>query len=439
MRRSIVITMVAMALGLAFLAGPVRSEKDPTAPSPAENRKALALFNEVYDRVQRDYVQPVTPAKAIDGALNGMLSALDPHSAYMNAQAYRDMQADTSGEFGGLGLEVQPDNGNLRVVAPIDDTPAAKAGIRPSDLIAAIDDKPLGDFGPQEAVDALRGAPGTQVKILIHRGAEAPFELTLTRAIIRTKSVKTALLRGNVAYLRISSFAAHTDRDLEAGFADLKQQAKGKLIGLVLDLRSDPGGLLDQAVAVGGAFLGEGEIVSTRGRRPDDRESYSAHRTDMTGGLPIVVLIDGGTASAAEIVAGALQDRHRAMLLGTRSFGKGSVQSIIPLGDDGAIRLTTALYFTPSGRSIQDKGIDPDVMVEPATIQPIKAGTRQREADLKGALKNPDDPAAGAAGAGEAKVAPVTDPAAVGTDKDYQLNRALDLLAGVAGFAKKGP
>jgi carboxyl-terminal processing protease len=216
----------------------------------------------------------------------------------------------------------------------------------------------------------------------------------------------------------------------------VKKQAHDKLTGIVLDLRSDPGGLLDQAVAVGGAFLGDGEIVSTRGRRPDDRESYAAHRSDMTAGLPIVVLIDGGTASAAEIVAGALQDRRRATLLGTRSFGKGSVQSIIPLGDDGAIRLTTALYFTPSGRSIQDKGIEPDIQVEPATVEKLPPGADRHEADLKGALKNPDDPLAGAPSK-ESKSAGATDPAAIGTDKDNQLSRALDLLEGSAGLAKK--
>ncbi len=401
-------------------------------------RKALLLFNDVYDRVGRDYVQPVDPKKLVEGALNGMLGSLDPHSAYMNAQAYKDMQADTSGEFGGLGLEVQPDNGNLRVVAPIDDTPAVKAGIRANDLITAIDGKPLSDFQPQDAVDALRGTPGTQVKIAIQRDGEAPFDLTITRALIRTKSVKTALLRQKIAYLRIASFGAHTGREVENGFYDLKQQAHDKLTGVVLDLRSDPGGLLDQAVAVGGAFLGEGEIVSTRGRKPSDQENYSSHRSDITGGLPIVALIDGGTASAAEIVAGALQDKHRATLLGTRSFGKGSVQSIVPVGDDGALRLTTALYFTPAGRSIQDKGIEPDLVVEPATVAKSAHGDGggRREAELKGALKNPDDPSAGI-GLGEGKDAGGTDPAAIGTDKDSQLNRALDLLDSTGGVAKK--
>jgi carboxyl-terminal processing protease len=429
--------MVAATLALAVLAGPVLSEKsDPGAPSAADTRKALLLFNQVMDRVEHDYVQPVAPNKLVEGALNGMLTSLDPHSSFMNAQAYKDMQADTAGEFGGLGLEVQPDNGNLRVVAPIDDTPAVKAGIRANDLITMIDGKSVGDFTPQDAIDALRGTPGTQVKIIIQRDSQPPLDLTLTRAVIRTKSVKSALLRQKIAYLRVSSFAAHTGRELENAFADVKKQSHDKLTGLVLDLRSDPGGLLDQAVAVGGAFLGDGEIVSTRGRHPDDRESYSAHRGDMTGGLPIVVLIDGGSASAAEIVAGALQDRHRATLLGTRSFGKGSVQSIIPMGDDGALRLTTALYFTPSGRSIQDKGIEPDIQVEPQTVEKATAAGSRREVDLKGALKNPDDPLAGVASK-EAKLAGATDPAAIGTDKDNQLSRALDLLEGTAGMAKK--
>jgi len=322
------------------------------------------------------------------------------------------------------------------------------------DLIIAIDGDPLTNSTLDEAVDKMRGPPNTNIKLKIKREGMDPFDVSLTRAIIHVAAVRGRIERENIAYIRIPSFLPeHLGTEMEAKFKDLKAQAGGKLGGLVIDLRADPGGLLDQAIAVSDDFLEHGEIVSTRGRRPDDVQRYNAHPGDITNGLPIVVLIDGGTASASEIVAGALQDHHRAVIMGMRSFGKGSVQTIIPLPGAGAMRLTTARYFTPSGRSIQGKGIDPDIVVEPAKIEKIALADRPHESDLKGALKNPNDPAkkpgaaAPAAASAPATEAPAKDgapngaapdPTAAATPpEDYQLSRALDLLKGVALFNTK--
>jgi carboxyl-terminal processing protease len=404
-----------------------------------------------------------------------MLTGLDPHSNYMNAKSFRDMQVQTRGEFGGLGIEVQndPNTGTIKIVAPIDDTPGAKAGLKPGDLIIAIDSTPVTTMSLNDAIDKMRGPPGTQIRLTVHRDSEAqPFDLTLTRAIIHVASVKSRLERDTIAYIRLAQFQEQSSEEVAKAFKTLKAEAGGKLTGVVLDLRLDPGGLLDQAVGVSSEFLDHGEVVSTRGRRPDDVQRYNAHGGDMTNGLPMVVLIDGGTASASEIVAGALQDHHRAIILGTRSFGKGSVQTIIPLPGNGAMRLTTARYFTPSGRSIQAKGIDPDIVVEPAKIETLAMGERLHEADLKGALKNPDQAAAKAepavvtpptapatpqvpagAPAGAQPAQPMSkdtspakgdgtqsgatvEQAVAGTQQDYQLLRALDLLKGVSLFNK---
>ena len=423
----------------------------PTQTGNADTFKALNLFAEGFDRVRSDYFEPVKDDELVENALSGLLTALDPHSSYLNAKAYKDMQVDTHGEFGGLGLEVVQDQGLVKVISPIDDTPSAKAGIKAGDYIVALDGDPIVNLSLNEAVEKMRGAPGTTIKITLRReGEPKPIDLTLTRAIIKVASVRGHLERDNIAYLRISSFKEQTSTELEDTFKKLKTQA-GKLTGVVLDLRNDPGGLLDQAIAVSDDFLDRGEIVSTRGRRPEDVQRYNAHPGEMTNGLPVVILINGGTASASEIVAGALQDHHRAVVLGTRSFGKGSVQTIIPVLGQGAMRLTTARYFTPSGRSIQAKGIEPDILVEPAKIEKIGGQERLHEADLKGALKNPDD-AAKAAATKASATAPATDPSAAKTPDaapmpgdvidptasakadDYQLSRALDLLKGVSLF-----
>ncbi len=464
MRRLTILAGSAVALALALPALPWMIAHSQTAtPGPADTFKSLNLFAEAFERVRKDYVEPVTDDQLVEDAIGGMLTALDPHSSYMNAAAFKDMQVQTRGEFGGLGIEVIGDpSGAIKIVAPIDDTPGARAGLKSGDLIVGIDGVPVATMTPNDAVEKMRGAPGTQIRITIRRpGEPQPIEMTLTRAIIHVASVKSRLERDTIAYIRLAQFQEQSAQEVEKAFKTLKTQAGGKLTGVVLDLRSDPGGLLDQAVAVSSEFLDHGEVVSTRGRRPDDVQRYNAHGGDMTNGLPVVVLIDGGSASASEIVAGALQDHHRAVLLGTRSFGKGSVQTIIPLPGNGAMRLTTARYFTPSGRSIQAKGIDPDILVEPSKITTMASGDRLREADLKGALKNPDskpgdaEAKQDAAKTSAAKDQPPKDPAAkdqttpkdaaptatadatpAAPPEDYQLTRALDLLKGVSMFSK---
>ena len=429
------------------------------------------LFTEVFEQVRNNYVEPVTDKQLVEGAIKGMLGSLDPHSNYMDAKEYSEMQVQTRGEFAGLGMQVTMENGLVKIISPIDDTPAARAGLKPGDLILAIDKAPVTDMTLSDAVDKLRGAVGTQVMLSVRRQGVDPFEVTLTRAEIHVEPIKYHLAGNDIGYIRITSFSERTSSGLEAAVKALKQQAGDKLAGIVLDLRNNPGGLLDQAVAASNAFLDQGEIVSIRGRRaPDSRRFEAQPGRDLVRGLPIVVLINGGSASASEIVAGALQDHHRAVLLGTRSFGKGSVQTVLPVKESGgAIRLTTALYFTPSGRSIQATGIEPDVVVEPAKIEKVAVAERLHEADLRGALKNTDQetqdkaksqaaptPKPGAersnadakavAAAPAPNVPPGTtpianpeaalDPNTMGTDQDYQLVRAIDLLRGVTLFKK---
>jgi carboxyl-terminal processing protease len=424
---------------------------------------SINLFTEVMQTVEANYVEPVNDRKLIESAIKGMLAGLDPHSNYMDAAEYREMQVQTSGEFGGLGMQVTMENGAVKVISPIDDTPAAKGGIRPNDLIIAIDNDPVSEMTLSEAVDRLRGAIGTQVKLLVKRGQQNPFELKLTRADIKVDPVKSQLEDNDVAYLRITSFTERTSDALRDAYSSLREKSGNRLVGVVLDLRNNPGGLLDQAVDVANDFLDRGQIVSIRGRRPQDNHSFDAEPDrDLAPGLPIVVMINGGSASASEIVAGALQDHHRALLLGTRSFGKGSVQTVLPVQESGgAIRLTTALYYTPSGRSIQAEGIQPDVVVEPAKIESVPDNDLRREADLKGALKNTDLAPKSGVSTPQTSTAPSTSsppnpgvspksqvaPAAVdamadeiaafGTANDYQLVRAVDLVRGVAMFKKE--
>src|SRR5579864_4109924 len=439
---------------LALLAAPVTAqEKQPSArPTPQSNAdtyRQLDLFGEVFERVRADYVEEVSDEQLIEAAINGMLSSLDPHSSYMNAKNFRDMQVQVRGEFGGLGIEVTMEGGLVKVVSPIDDTPAAKAGLKPGDFITHLDGEPVAGLSLNEAVERMRGPVNSELKLTVRREGKDPFDVMLKRAVIKIQSVKSHLEGNDIGYIRVTSFNEQTDSGLQSAMKSLKSQAGDKLAGIVLDLRNNPGGLLDQAIAVSDDFLEQGEIVSTRGRHPEDGARYNARAGDITNGLPMVVLINGGSASASEIVAGALQDHHRAVLLGTRSFGKGSVQTIVQLPGRGAMRLTTARYYTPSGRSIQAKGIEPDIAVEPAKIEKLVVAEGRHEADLRGALKNTDADAAAAnkpqSSDQPANVPPGTtpaepaestavDPNVLGTAQDYQLARALDMLRGVALF-----
>jgi carboxyl-terminal processing protease len=355
----------------------------------AETYKLLSLFGDVFERVRADYVEPVPDRELIENSINGMLTGLDPHSSYMNAKAFQDMQVQTRGEFGGLGIEVTEEGGFIKVISPIDGTPAARAGIKAGDLILALDGKSVQGLNLNDAVDRMRGPPNTKITLTIKRaGVDKPIEVTLTREVIHIQVVRSSL-EGDIGYIRLSQFTEQSDAGIRDAIAKLNTEAHGHLRGFVFDLRNNPGGLLDQAVAVANDFLDHGEIVSTRARHPEDSQRWDAKAGgDLTHGAPLVVLINAGSASASEIVAGALQDNRRAVLLGTRSFGKGSVQTVIPLpGNNGAIRLTTARYYTPSGRSIQGLGITPDVEVHESR-ETDHVLLPERESDLNHIITN---------------------------------------------------
>ena len=384
----------------------------------------LNLFGDVFEKIRSDYVERPDEQKLVEAAINGMLTSLDPHSSYMDPKSYRDMQVQTRGEFGGLGIEVTQEDGLVKVVTPIDDTPASRAGIMAGDLISAIDGEAVQGLTLNQAVDKMRGPVNTAVKLTVLRGAQKePREVKLTRAVIQIKSVRSRQEGEDIGYIRITQFSEQTFDGVKQAMQKFQQDMPGdKLKGYVLDLRNNPGGLLDQSVSVSNAFLEKGEIVSTRGRNADETQRYNARPGDISKGKPVIVLINGGSASASEIVAGALQDHKRATILGTRSFGKGSVQTIIPLGqNNGALRLTTARYYTPSGRSIQAKGIDPDIQILQDVPDELKGKDETKgEASLKGHLKNGEDEKGGS----QAYVPP-------DQSKDKQLNAALDILRGV--------
>jgi carboxyl-terminal processing protease len=412
------------ASAAAVLAFSLRPDIGVAAQNSSEAYKALNLFGEVFEDVRADYAGKVDDDSLVESAINGMLTSLDPHSNYLNTKNFDDMKVQTRGEFGGLGIEVSMENGLVKVVSPIDDTPAARAGLKPGDMITQIDGQAVQGMTLPQAVEKMRGPINSDIRLTIQRKGRDPFDVKLTRATIRIQSVRSHLVGDDIGYIRITSFNEQTDVGLNNAMKNIKQQAGNKLRGIVLDLRNNPGGLLDQAVAVSDAFLDKGEIVSTRGRVADDAQRYDARPGDVAAGLPVAVLINGGSASASEIVAGALQDHHRAILLGTRSFGKGSVQTIIPLPGHGAMRLTTARYYTPSGRSIQAKGIEPDIIVEAAKIEapPDKKGMK---------VAAPSDAKTDDSG-GDADMSSSVDPTIMGTTADYQMTRAVDMLRGMA-------
>ncbi|MBL4775132.1 MAG: S41 family peptidase [Mariprofundus sp.] len=401
----------------------------------ATDYEQLQKFSRVMQMVRRAYVEDVQDEKLIDGALGGMLTSLDPHSAYLNKDMYKQMTVDTKGEFGGLGIEISSAEGGIRIVSPIEDTPADRAGVKAGDLIIKINDALARDMTLPEAVKIMRGKPGTSIVLTIFRKTEdAPVEIKIVRAIIKVKSVKSDFLAPGYAYLRITQFQERTGKLLKKQIEALNKRSDGKLIGAVLDLRNNPGGLLNQAVEVSDMFLEKGNIVSTKSRAGKSL-SFDAHAGDALKGLPLIVLINNGSASASEIVAGALQDHHRAVLVGIKSFGKGSVQSVVPLGDGTAIKVTTALYYTPSGRSIQATGIDPDIEVEQLMIKSEKAKSSRisvSERDLKGHLSNGNKKKTAKKGA--SKVAPdhdASDAMKARLKVDTQLQRAFDLLKGL--------
>lgn len=430
-----------LALGLsAFAAG---SEK-PQKTAKDDPYLLLELFGSAFETTRTDYVDDVSDRALIEAAINGMLSSLDPHSSFMNADTFRDMQIQTKGEFGGVGMEVSMENGLLRVVSPIDDTPAAKAGLQPGDLITHIDDEAVMGLNLNEAVDKLRGKPKTKVRIMVRRKNQDAFEVTLIRDIIKIESVRSEVKNDDIGYIRIITFSDNTAKNVKKAVETMTQKVgKDKLRGFVVDLRNDPGGLLDEAQGVADLFLDQGEIVSTRSRKVEDTVRLTATPGDVTNGLPIVVLINEGSASASEIVAGALQDHKRAVIVGTPSFGKGSVQSVKPIPGYGAIKITTARYYTPSGRSIQAEGIQPDILIPRAEIKEEEIIKGYSESNLPGALGKKDGQKKDKKTDVEKVQEPAETAAAKGDDakgqekKDYQLDRALDILKSISVYQER--
>lgn len=407
-------------------------ESDPKKRLPLED---LRKFTEVFDRIKRAYVEEISDQELLDKAIEGMLSGLDPHSSYLKPEAFSQLEESTTGEFGGLGIEVGMEGGFVRVIAPIDDTPAARAGIQPGDLIIRIDEKSVKGMSLEEAIKMMRGEPGSEIDLTLSRDGESgPIEVTLERAVIKVTSVRSEMLEQGYGYVRISNFQQNTGKDFVETLEKLKEDNKGALKGLVLDLRNNPGGVLQAAVAVADAVLDEGKIVYTEGRIQDSQLQFNASEGDVARDVPMVVLINAGSASASEIVAGALQDHGRAVVLGTDSFGKGSVQTVMPLGPDYAIKLTTALYFTPDGRSIQAKGIKPDIRVPQARLENVSSGQPMTEADLTGHLDNGSKDSDGkeSGDTEEDSFAP-----SERLSKDYQLRSAVNLLQGMSIFDRQ--
>ena len=381
--------------------------------------KHLNLFGEAFEKIKNNYVEEVEVKDLIESAIEGMLNSLDPHSTFLNTDELNELKIQTKGEFGGLGIEVTLENGLVKVISPIDDTPAERAGIKSGDLITHIDGEAVMGLSLSEAVSLMRGKVGSKINLSIKR-RDKSLKIDIVRAIIELKSVKYRL-EDNIGYIRVSSFNQKVDEEIKKAIKQMKGNNKNEIVGYVLDLRNNPGGLLDQAVNVTDIFLAKGEIVSTRGRKKSDGSRYNAVKNDLIDGLPLVVLINQGSASASEIVAGALQDHKRAIIMGTKSFGKGSVQTILPSGENVAIKLTTARYYTPSGKSIQKTGIDPDILVEQSEVKPIQDTQSRKESDLRGAMEN------------DQNNSKETNNKKVNEDQnnesvDYQLARAIDLI-----------
>ena len=425
LKKSLIISILIFGL-LACASYAKEAKKD----EQVNTYELLNIFGEVMERTKVSYVEDTTDKQLIEAAINGMLTSLDPHSSYLNAEDFKYMNEQTQGKFGGLGIEITQESGVVKVISPIDDTPAAKAGIKAGDYITDINDETVIGLTLNEVVNKLRGKVGTKVKVTIRRINKKPFSVTLKRDEIKIQSVKTDIKNDDILYVRISGFNEDIDKNIAKAVADAQKKLKNKLSGLVIDVRNNPGGLLDQAVKVSDLFLEQGEIVSTRSRNAEDTVKYSATSGDIAKDLPIVVMINEGSASAAEILAGALQDHHRAVILGEKSFGKGSVQTVIPLRNDAAMRITTARYYTPSGRSIQAKGIEPDVKVKQAKLQEIDTDDFSiSEANLKGALKNEQN--------NEQTNKKVNNTKDKNKDTDdYQLVRALDMVKALYLFGQ---
>jgi carboxyl-terminal processing protease len=443
MRKYLIAALAGTVAGAGIatqVAGPLMAQE---AARNASVYQQLDLFGDIFERIRAQYVEEVEPEQLIEAAINGMLTSLDPHSSYLPKKAFDDMQVQTRGEFGGLGIEVTQEDGYVKVVTPMDDTPAAAAGIQPGDFITHVDGESVLGLTLDQAVEKMRGPVGSEIVITVVReGAGEPFDVSIIRDKIKL-TVARARLEGSTAVVRLTTFNDQTFPGLEAGLKKVFEEAGGadKVNGVVLDLRNNPGGLLTQAIKVSDAFLDQGEIVSTRGREPGDGERFNAAPGDITGGKPLVVLINGGSASASEIVAGALQDHRRAIVVGTKSFGKGSVQSVIPLRGDGAMRLTTSRYYTPSGRSIQSLGVHPDVLVEqPPRVAEAETpeGERPRgrsEAELRGSLSN-DSMSEDERRLMEEEAARAEASAKLRQD-DYQLAYAIDILRGLSAVARQ--
>ncbi|WP_078117774.1 S41 family peptidase [Thiosocius teredinicola] len=423
----------ALAAGLIVATGmlvtPFGALAEETKPSSDLPLDELRIFAEVFGRIKNDYVEPVDDRKLLNFAIEGMLSGLDPHSAYLNEDDYRDLRVGTSGEFGGLGIEVGMENGFVKVISPIDDTPAKRAGVQAGDIIIRLDEKPVKGMTLDEAVKMMRGKPGTELTLTIVReGADKPLEITVVRDVIKTVSVKQRLIDKGYGYVRISQFQARTPEDMLNGIGKLKREAGGSLKGLILDLRNNPGGVLNAAVAISDAFLTDGTIVYTEGRIRDSQLKFKAAPDDVLDGAPIVVLVNGGSASASEIVAGALQDHQRAVIMGQQTFGKGSVQTIVPVNERTAVKLTTARYFTPNGRSIQAEGIVPDIKLGNVRLtRGEEQAPKLKEADLARHLVNPEED-----GEVEKPAQPKPKSEDEEAENDYMLSEALNLLKGLA-------
>lgn len=422
---------VLLVVPTLLLVPPKSASAQENQANNEETYRLLNLFGDVFERVRADFVEELTDEELIEAAIAGMLTSLDPHSSFMNAKKYKAMQVQTRGRFGGIGIEITMENGLVKVVSPIDETPAHRAGIMAGDLITQLEGERVLGLTLVQAVEKMRGKVGTNIKLRVRRKGVEDFDVTITRAIVKIRAVRSHM-DGYVGYLRITSFSSQASDGVKKAIGKFREEVGEKLQGVIIDLRNNPGGLLDQAVKISDMFLEQGEIVSTRSRQVEDTSRFNARKGDLTNGLPLVVLINGGSASASEIVAGALQDHKRAILLGTRSFGKGSVQTIIPLSTQGAMRLTTARYYTPSGRSIQAVGIEPDIVVELANIESLASKPTTREADLRGALENSAaDPAKG--------IDDITkgDKSKESKRQDYQLDRAQDLIRGIDLFSDK--